>query len=442
MSSDASRGRESICGKFTTSLAGACASVFVLAVLAHWSLVLLDRTENFNRRLDELALMGGRILDVQRQSVASDETVASYRRWSWALMSNKGIAGTVWVDSDNMILGMEPIDLGDRSAIAEVVGCGGDTVHLGVGRGVVRLGVHEMADGDKLIVLGRSGDVAPWESMAWFGGIVGGGAMVILLIVRWGLRREVIVPIDELIKCARRPRRLHKDHELLVRGDEIGVLATCLLSLAAEGEDSASHVKQLKRTMDSAIADRTRKIGTLLRQAEKKSWIDPLTRLGNRRLMDERLGELFESQQECGEDLSIVMLDIDNFKLLNDTMGHKEGDSVLSFVGQMLRESLRSTDVGIRLGGDEFMLIMLGTSAREASETAERFVKLFGQRAKSFRLAKPMSLSAGVSSLNGDGPSTATDLIERADEALYRAKEAGKGRVVVSGVLRSVSGVR
>jgi diguanylate cyclase (GGDEF)-like protein len=120
------------------------------------------------------------------------------------------------------------------------------------------------------------------------------------------------------------------------------------------------------------------------------------------------------------------MIDLDHFKKVNDTLGHAAGDTLLQFVGQLLRECLRENDFAIRYGGDEFLLILPGVSVDNALRLIRRIMAMFAQRAKMIApIDPPPTMSAGVASIRHSQPATPGDLLEAADEALYGAKHRG-----------------
>jgi diguanylate cyclase (GGDEF)-like protein len=147
--------------------------------------------------------------------------------------------------------------------------------------------------------------------------------------------------------------------------------------------------------------------------------------------LEEKLPEFFEAQVHAGHDLSLAMFDLDNFKGLNDTLGHAAGDELLQFVGELLRTALRSGDVAFRYGGDEFLLVCPGVSADAAANIADRLIRLFTQRAKLLTVQPEVSLSAGVASVRRHRPGSAGEMLKMADEALYRVKETGKRGVAI-----------
>lgn len=129
---------------------------------------------------------------------------------------------------------------------------------------------------------------------------------------------------------------------------------------------------------------------------------------------------------------SFMMIDIDNFKEINDRLGHRVGDNVLLALGRIIREEARQPDICCRYGGDEFSVIMPLTDSRDAGILAER---LRGRITQSMFDGMKVTVSIGVASLDDD-VRTSQDLLQKADTALYEAKKNGKNRIVVRGQTR------
>ena len=159
---------------------------------------------------------------------------------------------------------------------------------------------------------------------------------------------------------------------------------------------------------------------------------DPLTGYFNHRYLHERLSEEVVRAVRTRRPLSVVMVDLDDFKLVNDTFGHVYGDRVLVYVAATMRAGLRGSDVAARYGGDEFAVILPETTVHEAAGVAERILATF--RAHPFtsdgRSPLPVGTSIGIATYPGDGR-TATELIAAADAGLYAAKAEGGSRVRV-----------
>lgn len=153
-------------------------------------------------------------------------------------------------------------------------------------------------------------------------------------------------------------------------------------------------------------------------------WSDGLTGLANRRRLDRDLGE----RRLVAEQTAVIMVDVDHFKSVNDSFGHQKGDEVLRTIGSMLAGQTRRNDVVYRYGGEEFCILLPGTSAQEARSVAERIV----EAAHHVQLpdGRHITVSVGVAgSLSGD----VDRAVESADVALYRAKELGRDRAVAAG---------
>ena len=153
---------------------------------------------------------------------------------------------------------------------------------------------------------------------------------------------------------------------------------------------------------------------------------DPLTGFYNHRFMHERLGEEVVRTQRGRRPLSVLMLDLDDFKLVNDTFGHLFGDRVLTWTAELIRSTLRASDIPARYGGDEFAIILPETGGDEARTAAERILEAFRERAfvSEPRGPVPIGASIGVATFPDDGR-TATELLAAADRALYRVKRDG-----------------
>lgn len=156
---------------------------------------------------------------------------------------------------------------------------------------------------------------------------------------------------------------------------------------------------------------------------------DDLTRAFNYRYLSSRLGEEVGRARRYGDSFSVLMMDLDHFKRVNDTHGHHVGDEVLRGFVERVRDEVREPDVLIRRGGEEFLLLMPATPADEATHVAERI----RARVASAPIetendgAVPLTVSIGVATWQDD--ESARDIEARADAALYRAKENGRDRV-------------
>jgi diguanylate cyclase (GGDEF)-like protein len=153
---------------------------------------------------------------------------------------------------------------------------------------------------------------------------------------------------------------------------------------------------------------------------------DPLTGLANRRGFDEALGRAHDAAVRDGTPLSLLTVDIDHFKAVNDTWGHPAGDAVLASLSTFLSHRVRSSDVVGRLGGEEFAILVPNCPADQALSRAQQLCDAVRVDSKTWD--HPITISVGVATVPQDA-TTPTGLHQAADAALYRAKAAGRDRV-------------
>jgi diguanylate cyclase len=164
-----------------------------------------------------------------------------------------------------------------------------------------------------------------------------------------------------------------------------------------------------------------------LEAAERESHLDALTGLPNRRYFDELLAIMGPRRREA-DSLAILMVDVDHFKRLNDRHGHGVGDEVLRLVAGAIARSLRAEDTPVRYGGEEFAVILRRASAPQAAEVAERIRHAVAElEPATMTVDDPVTVSVGVAVAGAE--EVMTTVIERADQALYRAKRRGRDRV-------------
>lgn len=227
--------------------------------------------------------------------------------------------------------------------------------------------------------------------------------LLLLLLLQWSIVR----PLRKLSRSMEQVRSTGDlDHRSgMSRNDEIGVLAYNFDRLLA------------------LLGERTRVL-------ENLATTDGLTRLANRRTVMGQLEKLIESSASTSAPLSVLLLDIDHFKRINDTAGHGVGDRVLRQVASTLKEALRAEDRAGRYGGEEFLILLPGTAKEQAIVAAERVRASIAQQ-EIQGLDWNVTVSVGVGCFLGH---TAHGLLATADMNLYRAKESGRNRVVADDI--------
>jgi diguanylate cyclase (GGDEF)-like protein len=208
--------------------------------------------------------------------------------------------------------------------------------------------------------------------------------------------------------------------------------------LDAAGECSGDVVLIRDITEQQIAAETLRarlgQIEALQEELREQAIRDPLTGMYNRRYLDETLERELGRAQREGYPVSLVMIDVDRFKSVNDTFGHATGDSVLRVIGDRLRAETRLGDMACRLGGDEFLVLLPNTAAEAAHARAEYWRRTIEDAVNTAAGGLGYSnttISLGVASFPRNGH-TAHDVLAAADAAVYAAKAAGRNRVFLA----------
>jgi len=167
----------------------------------------------------------------------------------------------------------------------------------------------------------------------------------------------------------------------------------------------------------------------LYAKSEQIARVDILTELFNRRHFDERIKEEIDRHSRYGDILTLLLLDLDNFKKYNDTYGHLSGDRIIVHASNLIKNTIRSSDLAFRYGGDEFAVILPNSPTSEAFSVAERIREKISSEMSSRQL--DITISIGLASWPGDGQ-TLDELCNAADTALYYAKRTGQNRTSIA----------
>ncbi|HET7775801.1 MAG TPA: sensor domain-containing diguanylate cyclase, partial [Azospira sp.] len=187
------------------------------------------------------------------------------------------------------------------------------------------------------------------------------------------------------------------------------------------------------RKLNGQLAFRLQEIDLLQDKLKEQAIRDALTGLFNRRYLDETLEREVTRAQREGYPLAIAMLDLDHFKRLNDTYGHRAGDEMLRTFGQFLAHHARGDDIPCRYGGEEFVLVLPHVSQEVAMQRAEEWRAAFAEMTVNFgHLQLKATVSIGIACYPDHG-AKAGKVLDAADAALYQAKEMGRNRVVLAG---------
>jgi diguanylate cyclase (GGDEF)-like protein len=209
------------------------------------------------------------------------------------------------------------------------------------------------------------------------------------------------------------------------RRDEIGRLGMAFNRMADQHQRTHEHMVRLNTELEERVAERTEQLRDLASR-------DPLTGLYNRRHFSEVLERGFSEALRYETDLTCIMLDLDDFKKVNDDYGHHVGDEVLTATAGTIVAQLRSSDAAARFGGDEFIALLPRTGADQARILGERIVEQFSKDTSGLVPGRRLTLSMGIASLYTLDAADSEPLVQAADHALYQAKAAGKACIITA----------
>jgi len=214
-------------------------------------------------------------------------------------------------------------------------------------------------------------------------------------------------------KCGTCNLRRKAVHKLLMFDMQL-VFDTYISSLVAEVQVAKADLESYAESLEGTIAERTR-------QLQELSVRDSLTGLLNQRAFFDFLRRELAVAERTQRPVSIVYLDLNGFKKLNDTKGHKEGDRLLECVGQAITQSIRDVDFGCRYGGDEFCVIMPSATKEQAEEACQRLIKTYDAMD-----TQDVNFSVGIAQTGPEDFLDSDTLVKRADKLMYKAKAKAK----------------
>jgi diguanylate cyclase (GGDEF)-like protein len=241
----------------------------------------------------------------------------------------------------------------------------------------------------------------------------------------------LVADVSEVPGLRRRPRYRTNSFMAAPIGsgqDVLGVI--CVADRQDDQPFSREDLAALRTlTAPAALAMSRERVRRSAEDLARAAVTDPLSGLFNRRYFHERLEEELDRARRHNTTVALLMIDIDNFKSINDRFGHLAGDAVIRGIGEILKRSVRKFDLCTRFGGEEFAIVMPGSGPENSASVAERI----RQRIETFRPAEPdlteLRVTASIGMAVSQGAS-ARELISRADQALYEAKRTGKNRLV------------
>ncbi len=256
--------------------------------------------------------------------------------------------------------------------------------------------------------------------------------MLLSVIAAWRAARSIVRPVDSLCAAAETIGEGKLDIQLpaIDRADEIGKLTDEFGSMVARLKQHSVETEDYRRELEEAndrLQTNNKELSVLNEKLELLSVTDSMTGLYNRRYFEEKIHEHQAQTKRSGIPFSLLLVDIDNFKRWNDTLGHEAGDRIIKGVAAVMQEQVRTTDVAARIGGDEFAVLASVADQAGALAAAE---KLLDEIRKQVRVDTEgeVTVSIGVAQYAGDSEK----LMQNADNALYAAKHSGRNCVRAS----------
>jgi two-component system cell cycle response regulator len=250
-------------------------------------------------------------------------------------------------------------------------------------------------------------------------------------MICWTVNRQH--PEDNWIRRLQAQKKWHDlpliafadDQQSLLDGFELG--ASDALQLKIDQQELSARIKRhLQRW------ERLRELRDVQEQLQRAALTDPLTRIGNRATFDLSMKQAMARNRRNSSPFSLLLIDLDHFKQVNDLHGHQAGDHILQQVAGAIKKSARDTDVCCRYGGEEFAVILPDTAASEADVLARRIHRnIASVTLKLPREYQPVTVSIGIGSSSNFNGGEGELIIEQADQALYRAKRNGRNRTEI-----------
>lgn len=258
------------------------------------------------------------------------------------------------------------------------------------------------------------------------------GALIgVLTAARWSQRRcdrrwqGAVAELLEKIRVVRAGEAATEELNGLA-ASPLAPLVTPVQELMRDLKSQRAEVAALEAETRQRVANRTDALERALSSLRYQATRDPLTGLFNRRFLDQYLPQAIERHVHDHTDFCVLMIDVDNFKVLNDTLGHAAGDELLRSIGQIIRSTTRGEDVSFRCGGDEFVVLLPGCGQAAGKVMADRLTSLVDGLAKVLRVPALPRLSIGMACLAELNEPTPQALLEQADQALYHIKNERK----------------
>lgn len=246
-----------------------------------------------------------------------------------------------------------------------------------------------------------------------------------------GILPQITHPLAELTNVAKQMSWGNLHVRAKTKGnDEIGQLGQVFNQMAAAMQERENALRDLATSLENTVTQRTAALREQTVMLEQMAITDPLTQVYNRRHFFILAEKEMERASRGGTPMSVILIDADHFKQINDTYGHPSGDRVLIHLAQICQKYIRARDVFARYGGEEFILLLPETNLSQATFVAERVRKALAENGVMEKdQVIPVTISLGIAVWTKTQPVSFSTLLSQADQALYRAKQSGRNQV-------------
>ncbi|MGR9116593.1 MAG: EAL domain-containing protein, partial [Gammaproteobacteria bacterium] len=291
-------------------------------------------------------------------------------------------------------------------------------------------------------------DLSYWTHRQSFHLVIGLGvfllSLLVALLLSSRLQRLVSEPILKLAETARHVSEV-QDYGLRadkLSSDEIGTLVDDFNSMLSQIQLRDRELQKARNELEEKVQARTLELTELTQQLEHQAYHDTLTGLANRITFDDHLKLAIDQAKRHGQRLAVMFLDLDRFKVINDTLGHAVGDNLLVQASKRLSACLREGDTLARLGGDEFAVLLAQTRhGTDAAEVARKLIATIAEPILVDGYSLHVTTSIGISLFPEDGDRAET-IVKNADTAMYRSKDLGRNQFTFFSVEMNARAVR
>ena len=386
--------------------------------------------------LENLAGAAAHRLSHRLQSLGPNQGQHAIVRELREFRDASGVSGVVLFSGDRRQIAAVPSGIGESPPLSvwPVVGRGPVTIeYTGVEADALfsQLLTVGVEYGGAWIAIEREVVRAPLREFRRLALVVALLALAASAVLSVSVAGTVVAPLTDLSDMVARITQGELELRHSEKGPrEVARLGRQVNRLAEQLEAAHVDLSKANLQVDGEVRGRTRYLQQTTRAMIDLANRDPLTGLANRRRLELELDRQIELARQTNNPLAVIMMDLDNFKVYNDTAGHLAGDTLLRTVADALRARTRITDLVVRWGGDEFCILIPYTPPERAVAAARSLMEAVTEAARGLPgAADTVGASAGVACFPDDAEG-GTELIAAADAALYRVKESGRGHVL------------